>query len=159
MNIERILAMPDGPALDKAVHSNALFRPGRAPKYSTDLHAAVGLLDLLPIFAARISPNEGEYDEKKPFVAGVLAWNSGLKTYQATTRIKCATLPMAICKAALISTLQPVDQKRVVQTAPAVPKLGSRAEPRRLEPMPTRTLAVKLPPMPSPEPKGGEEGK
>lgn len=140
--VPEILAMQSGPELDKMVHVVALHRPGKAPLYSTTPAIAAELINQLPIGVARLSPQSVGFKPDRPFVAVTLEKNAKDGTYLSTTSVTAATLPLALCKMALLFAIAP---KGGAQPAGgSFPRIGSALQPRQLEPMPKR--AVPAPP-------------
>lgn len=152
LTVEQILALPPGPDLDRAVHSQALGRPGRAPLYSTKQEVAVDLIAQLPIGVARLAQNAPGYRPEKPFVAFLLEKSPRDATYFAATSVASATLAVALCRMALLFTVSP--KERQAPPPNQAPRIGSNMlVPRQLDPMPER-IKPKVPPIP-----GAEEAK
>lgn len=142
MTVESILAMTEGATLDRAVHTQALFHPGKAPAYSSKPEFALRLIEQLPLFVYRMPQNAEGYDPLRPYVAGLLTWNKGATRFESSATVKSATLGVALCKAALIQTFAPKDTGRVGRTTAPLPQ---RPPPKALDPMPERLTEVKLP--------------
>ena len=143
LTTESITAMTPGAKLNRAVHEVALGRIGRAKPYSTDSAVAAELIDLLPIFGARVAKGAEGYDEVRPYIAGTMAFHPALDSFVTVIRVRCATLPIALCKAALLYSILPRDRPPA-PTSTAMAPLGFAAAPK-LEKMPARLSAPILP--------------
>lgn len=148
MTADEIVKMPAGPELDRMVHSQALGKPGRALKYSTDPAAAITLVVQLPIGVARVQQNSPAYNPEKPFVAFVLERHTQLLTFFTPTTIVCATLPLALSKMALLFAIAP--KERAPMPTTTVPKIGTMIARPPLEQIPERPTGPKLPDLPPP---------
>lgn len=148
MTTEQVLAFAPGPLLDRAVHQIALGKVGKAPRYSRENKSAAELIEQLPIYAARMSMSTPDYNPDKPYLGGVLEWVESMKLFCTVSRVRCSTLPIAICKAALLYAIMPKERAPTSLVNAGVPKLGSQLAPKQLDPMPERTMTTKLPEMP-----------
>jgi hypothetical protein len=121
MNSTEILALPAGPALDEAVQRaiwGDTLTPADQGTYSTDDAQAIRLLSRLPLFVARVDPPG---DRDRPWTAGQLTHGENGTIDYTSLRVSAPTLPLAICKAALLVCGRTAAAK-FVPPAPKAPK-------------------------------------
>lgn len=153
--IEQILAMPEGQELDALVHRIALNRPGKPRAYSTKPDVAIDLIVHLPIGVSRLSPQSPGYKPERPFVAMILERTPQLN-YATQSSVSAKTIALALSKMALLFVLAPRTQapvqpgQRRTVVAPGIPKIGSSLQPRKLEALPPRVMAARIPDLPTP---------
>lgn len=150
MSPEAILALSAGPELDLAVHQKIFSLPGKPKSYSTKASAAMKLLDMLPVFAARVATDHPSFDANKPYIAGTLAWSGTVNNDVTTVRVKSASWMVALCKAALLHH-EAVSNPVKKPAAYVGPRLGipARPIPKAMPPRPEMTkveLAPKIVP-------------
>jgi hypothetical protein len=114
MTIEQILGLQPGPELDRLVHEHVFGKVGRRKAWSTT-SAALELIGPAAIAAGPRPSTDPDFKADRPFWASTFEHISTEESghgYVTTNRVFSATLPLAICKAALISTLhrKPADQ-------------------------------------------------
>lgn len=164
MTTIEITAMQAGPELDRAVQELVFKCPlaeSVAPlPYSTDANAAHHLLAALPLFVARVDP---PLDPQRPWSAGQMAHVPGGTFDHITMRVAAATLPLALCKAALIVALRPkAVRAKVAPKTKGKPAAKAPAKPSQPAPAPKgtrgkktgKTPATAAAPEPSPRPIG-----
>lgn len=119
MTPQDALALTPGPELDQAVNLHVFNSAAKAPAFSTSDVEGIRLLDKLPLFVARVNPSHPHFDTARPWIAGTLAFDAATKGDVTTLRVASATRLAAICKAALLVTLQPAVITRAAPTSPA----------------------------------------
>lgn len=129
-----------GLELDRAVHSIVFESKARkVPPYSTDTATALTILDRLPLFVASVDPSRDDFIPDKPFLAGRLQYEPSVKGDITLIRVAGATLPLALCRAALIvlgqsGTVKPARQPATPRTSVSIgDKLGAQVKARRAD--------------------------
>lgn len=104
MTADQITAMLPGPELDRLIHEHVFGKAGRRKAWSTTA-AALEILELLPIAAGRRPVDDPALKPDRPYWAGTVEHiedeESGSR-YSTPARLFSSTLPLAICKMALI---------------------------------------------------------
>jgi hypothetical protein len=108
MNIEQVLAMQPGPDLDRLVHERIFAKVGKRKPWSTT-NAALEIITAIPVCAGPRLATDPDFKADRPYWGASFEHRSGeeeTSTYLTTTRIFCATLPLALCKAGLMVAIQ-----------------------------------------------------
>lgn len=104
MTSDQIVAMLPGPELDRLIHEHVFGKVGRRKQWSTTT-AALEILEQLPLAAGLRPVNDPSPKKERPYWAGTVEHiedeESGSR-YSTPTRLFSNTLPLAICKMALI---------------------------------------------------------
>jgi hypothetical protein len=105
MNIQQIAALQAGPELDRLIHEHVFSKSGRRKPWSTT-SVALEIVEAMPIACGRRLATDPDYKEDRPHWGGIIELMESEESgaaYITTSRIFCATLPLAVCKAALLS--------------------------------------------------------
>lgn len=98
LTIEQIIKLRPGLELDRAIHEHLFSRTGRPHKYSTT-HAALEILDAVPMQVERLREADPEFKPERPFRC---RFQLGPIEEPDERSVTAATAPVALCKAALI---------------------------------------------------------
>jgi len=105
MTTDAIIALQPGPELDRLIHKHVFGKTGRCKTWSTS-NAGFEIFGAASIVGGRRLATDPDFNKDRPFWAGTVELSQAegdVPAYVTTTRVFCTTLPLALCKAALIS--------------------------------------------------------